>query len=175
MKYRLSTWCFKDECVDLDLKTKQEMYKRRIGKNSWVSLLNENQNTNLTALDDIHYDNIVDAEIEFDKILIKNNTPLWSSFRVKPNFRYNDWESKIQDEFDNSNYQTIKQLMSDVYQLALEDSLCEKQYTHLVLHNLQLIAKNGIESITFRQWKSFRAYYKSNSKPIIDDIADFLK
>jgi hypothetical protein len=175
MKYRIATWCFKEEFKDSDLKTRQEKYKRRLGKNDWVSLLSENQQTNLSAYNNIIYDNIVDAEIEFDRILNKGGILLWSEFRNKPNFRYNDWEYKMQDEFDNCSYQSIKKLLSDAYELALEDTDCEKQYTHLVLHNLQLIAKEGIESITFRQWKSFRAYVKVNSKPIINDIKEFLK
>lgn len=175
MNYKIAKWSFKDEFKDSDLKTIQERYKRRLGENDWVSLLNENEKQNFNAYNNIIYDNIVDAEIEFDNILNKAYAPLWSEFRSKPRWSYNNWESNIQDEFDNCSYQSIKKLLSDAYELALEDADCEKQYTHLVMHNLQLIAKEGIESITFRQWKSFRAYVKVNSKPIISDIKEFLK
>ena len=176
MKYRIVRWNYNKNALHLDRIDNEQMYKRRIGNNRWLQLLNENEELHLK--EDITYDSILDAEEAFNKILLKNDLPVWDNIwksKVSKWFHNYDWDRKLEIEFDNISYQSIKKLMTDVYELALEDANCEQKYTYLVLHNLQLIANDGIESITFRQWKSFRAYVNSNIKKENKDIQKFLK
>jgi hypothetical protein len=69
-----------------------------------------------------------------------------------------NWEEKLNDEFQNCSWEELQQLLKDAYDIALKDASYEHQYTHLIIHNLKLLAEYGIEKITFKQWKSFRAY-----------------
>jgi len=69
-----------------------------------------------------------------------------------------DWEDKLSNEFQECTWEELQQLLKDAYDIALVDRNYNHQYTHLILHNLKLLAEYGIEKITFRQWKSFRAY-----------------
>ncbi len=70
----------------------------------------------------------------------------------------NDWEEKLFNEYHDCSWDSIKELLKDAYEIAKMDIEFEHQYTHLILFNLQLLAEYGIEKISFKQWKSFRAY-----------------
>jgi hypothetical protein len=76
---------------------------------------------------------------------------------MRTNWKRN-WEDKLNDEFQNCSWEELEQLLKDSYEIALLDKEYQHQYTHLILHNLKLLAEYGIEKITFKQWKSFRAY-----------------
>lgn len=69
-----------------------------------------------------------------------------------------DWEEKLSTEFHEVSWNDIEQLLKDAYEIAKEDIEYKNEYTHLILFNLQLLAEYGIEKISFKQWKSFRAY-----------------
>jgi hypothetical protein len=171
MKYRIVKWNYNKKALHLDKVEYETKYKRRIGDNSWLQLLNDSEELHLTS--DTSYDDIISAEIRFNEKLAVYSIATWDKVwkqKLGKWFNNYSWEDKLEKEFDNSFCITIKELLSDVYELALEDSQCVKKYTHLVLHNLQLIADNGIESISFRQWKSFRAYKHTNLKKETKDI-----
>ena len=69
-----------------------------------------------------------------------------------------DWEEKLFDEYQNCSWESIQELLKDSYEIAKSDIQFKHQYTHLILFNLQSLAEYGIEKISFKQWKSFRAY-----------------
>ena len=58
--------------------------------------------------------------------------------------------------------------MKDAYMKAIADKAGRDEYTHLVMFNLRMLAKHGIEKITFNQWKSFKAYIRVENE-IIED------
>ena len=68
------------------------------------------------------------------------------------------WDDKLATEYQECSWDEVQQLLKDAYTITLDDKKYEHQYTHLILHNLKLLSEYGIENITFRQWKSFRAY-----------------
>ena len=175
MKYRVVTWRFKDN--HLDEIEQERMYKRRLGPNSWISLYKENEATHLKS--DIEFDNILDAEIHFIAICEQHKLPFWEavfkSNQIKRRYSKSNWDTELYEIFVNTTYFAIKLLMKEVYEIASNDTEYNNKYTHLVLHNLQYISDNGIESITFKQWKSFRAYYNQNKSLIRSDIKEFLK
>ena len=69
-----------------------------------------------------------------------------------------DWENKLYNEFQNCDWDEIRELLKQSYNKAIEDIDGKHEYTHLVMFNLRMLAKYGIEKITFSQWKSFKAY-----------------
>jgi hypothetical protein len=69
-----------------------------------------------------------------------------------------DWEEKLFNEYQDCSWKSIEELLKDAYDIAKKDINFEHQYTHLILFNLQLLAEYGIQKISFKQWKSFRAY-----------------
>lgn len=163
MKYRIVMWSYKEKVIHLDNISSETKYKRRIGENTWLQLLSEVEELHLKS--ERTFDDIISAEIKFNQKLAFYDIPEWDKlWKQKLGRWFNNytWDDKLEKEFDNSFYITIKELLSDVYQLTLEDEECNRKYTHLVIHNLQLIADKGIESISFRQWKSFRAYKQTN-------------
>jgi hypothetical protein len=70
----------------------------------------------------------------------------------------NDWEEKLLTEYKECSWNSIEELLKDAYEIAKKDIDFKHQYTHLILFNLQLLAEYGIQKISFKQWKSFRAY-----------------
>lgn len=75
-----------------------------------------------------------------------------------------DWEEQIFNEFQECEWDEIRQLLKNAYTKASNDLNGEHEYTHLVMFNLRMLAKYGIEKITFAQWKSFRAYTRIENK-----------
>lgn len=69
-----------------------------------------------------------------------------------------DWEEKLSKEFHECSWDDVEQLLKDAYEIAKKDTEFEHQYTHLILFNLQSLAEYGMDKISFKQWKSFRAY-----------------
>jgi hypothetical protein len=79
-----------------------------------------------------------------------------------------DWETKLWDEFQDCEWDEIRDLIQTAYKKAIGDKDGKHEYTHLVMFNLRMLAKHGIEKITFKQWKSFRAYIRIENE-IIED------
>ena len=75
------------------------------------------------------------------------------------------WMENLLDEFKNESWESILQLMKDVYKIAKNDTDLNNSYTELVLNNLKLITNKENMEITFKQWKSFRAYLKKYNEP----------
>lgn len=73
-----------------------------------------------------------------------------------------NWEDRLIREYQASTLEELRELLKDAYDIALDDNNYENQYTHLVLFNLKFLSQYGIEKISFKQWKSFRAYVHSN-------------
>jgi hypothetical protein len=69
-----------------------------------------------------------------------------------------EWENRLYENFQNCEWDEVRQLLKDSYTKAIEDKNGNNEYTHLVMFNLRMLAKHGIEKITFNQWKSFKAY-----------------
>ena len=67
-------------------------------------------------------------------------------------------EEKLFNEYQDCSWDSIEELLKAAYDIAKKDIEFEHQYTHLILFNLQLLVEYGIEKISFKQWKSFRAY-----------------
>ena len=88
-----------------------------------------------------------------------------------------DWEEKLFNEYQDCSWKSIEELLKDAYDIAKKDINFEHQYTHLILFNLQLLAEYGIQKISFKQWKSFRAYvHEVKRKDIkIEDLFGNLK
>ena len=87
-------------------------------------------------------------------------------------YNIESWEDRLYKEYQQCSWDSIQQLCKEVYQIALEDKNYENQYTHLVLFNLKFLSQYGIKKISFKQWKSFRAYAHSNrmKNANIDDL-----
>ena len=75
------------------------------------------------------------------------------------------WMENLNDEFKNQSWESILQLMKDVYKVAKNDINLDNPYTELVLSNLKLITNKEDMEITFKQWKSFRAYLGKHNEP----------
>ncbi len=58
-----------------------------------------------------------------------------------------NWEEKLNDEFQNCSWEELQQLLKDAYDIALKDASYEHQYTHLIIHNLKLLAEYGIAQV----------------------------
>lgn len=83
-----------------------------------------------------------------------------------------DWDNKLWNEFQECTWEELQLLLKDAYDYAKFDSSYKNEYTHLILFNLQMLAEYGIDKISFKQWKSFRAYVSSFRKESIsiDDL-----
>lgn len=77
-----------------------------------------------------------------------------------------EWLKKLNDEFQSQTWEQITVLMKNAYYLANMDTEYNNEYTKLVLDNLKIISNKEPMEITFKQWKSFRAYVK----PTITEI-----
>lgn len=75
-----------------------------------------------------------------------------------------EWEDKLWDEFQDCSWEELKQLLKDAYDIASKDVEYTNEYTHLILFNLQMLAEYGIDKISFKQWKSFRAYVHTEKR-----------
>jgi hypothetical protein len=84
------------------------------------------------------------------------------------------WDDKLATEYQECSWDEVQQLLKDAYKIALNDKSYQHQYTHLILFNLQLLAEYGIEKISFKQWKSFRAYVNDVKRQNIK-ITDLFK
>jgi hypothetical protein len=79
-----------------------------------------------------------------------------------------NWNDRLNDEFQNCEWDEVKVLLKNAYMKAIADKDGRDEYTHLVMFNLRMLAKYGIEKITFNQWKSFKAYIRVENE-IIED------
>lgn len=79
-----------------------------------------------------------------------------------------NWEEKLLNEFQSCSWDSVEELLKDSYKIALSDVNYEHQYTHLILFNLKQLAEYGIEKISFKQWKSFRAYVQDAKRKDIN-------
>lgn len=84
------------------------------------------------------------------------------------------WEDKLWDEFQNCSWEELQKLLKDAYDIASKDIEYTNEYTHLILFNLQMLAEYGIDKISFKQWKSFRAYVNTEKRKDIK-IEDLFK
>jgi hypothetical protein len=80
-----------------------------------------------------------------------------------------DWEDKKYKEYQNCDLNEVQQLLKEAYAKAIADKDGKHQYTHLVIFNLRMLAKYGIDKMTFNQWKSFRAYTSITNEIIKDE------
>lgn len=70
-----------------------------------------------------------------------------------------DWEAKIKKEWDSLEFEKdILPLLQVCHQIAIADVDMEMPYTDVVLKNLGIITNKPDMSVSFNQWKSFRAY-----------------
>lgn len=79
-----------------------------------------------------------------------------------------NWEDKLWDEFQECTWEALQQLLKDAYAYSKTDVDYKNEYTHLIIFNLKMLAEYGIDKITFKQWKSFRAYVNSYKKQSIN-------
>lgn len=75
------------------------------------------------------------------------------------------WMDNLLNEFKSQSWESILQLMKDVYKIAKSDTEFNNPYTELVLNNLKLITNKEDMEITFKQWKSFKAYLTKYNEP----------
>jgi hypothetical protein len=83
MKYRITNWKWSKNPEENDRDYKETKRCRRIKFNSWISLLAETEWAHLDSNDDILYNNIIDAEIAFDKELKKSGVCSWQEYEEK--------------------------------------------------------------------------------------------
>ena len=79
-----------------------------------------------------------------------------------------EWDDKLYKEYQECSWDSVKELCKQAHKLALEDTEYKREYTHLVLFNLQMLANTSLDKITFKQWKSFRAYVNKNYNKEVD-------
>ena len=78
-----------------------------------------------------------------------------------------EWESENLKKFHQLDFEKdIIPVIRKCYEIAIADEEQKNDYTDVVLQNINLITNKEPMSITYRQWKSFNAYLKSNN-PII--------
>jgi hypothetical protein len=83
MKYRIAKWKWVKDIEINDTKHSENKRCRKIGFNSWISLLAENEWTHLTDDDDIVYNNTIDAELAFENRIKKLGLLSWKEIEEK--------------------------------------------------------------------------------------------
>lgn len=79
MKYKIIRWKFTKEVELNNPKFVDTEYERRIGENSFLSLVNEKQYTHMSA--DEEFDNFIDASIRFESMLKNLNVISWKEYK----------------------------------------------------------------------------------------------
>lgn len=76
-----------------------------------------------------------------------------------------DWDEKNRLLFESFDWEIdILPILKECYQIAIADTEFKIPYSDLVLKNIQLITNKEEMEITYKQWKSFKAYHNSNCK-----------
>ncbi len=83
MKYRIARWKWLKD-IELNDSQYQETNRcRKVGPNDWISLLSENEWKHLASENNILYDNIIDAEIAFEKEVKRLGLLSWIEYQEK--------------------------------------------------------------------------------------------
>jgi hypothetical protein len=177
MTYKVVRFSYNEDNIKFDDTKYENKYFRRIGDNDWWVLTSDDDYSHLKPT--FESDDIIKAEKAFNIGLKYKNVKTWDKVyhTIKQTYySKREWNNMLSDEFQQSFFIEIKELLDNAYNLAIEDVDFEREYTDIVLANLQLIANKGIESITFKQWKSFKAYVaKYDIKDNVDIKTFYIK
>jgi hypothetical protein len=106
MKYRIVRWKWSKDIELNDEQYQQTNRCRKVGFNDWISLLAMHEWPHLTSINDKIYDNIIDAEIAFDKEIKRLGLSLWKEYQEQK--FYEDLnKSKIEIEEFISNGKSV--------------------------------------------------------------------
>ncbi len=104
--------------------------------------------------------NIDEIKRKFEILQRQQNTSHYISQKQRE-----EWEEKNRLLFESFNWETdILPIIKECYQIAIADTEFNIPYSDLVLKNIQLITSREVMEISYKQWKSFKAYHNSNCK-----------